>query len=68
MGLSSFKTRWTLLQEKAGLIEVAFHGNKYTVYGQKMEPQIRDYLNQNRVKKFEPNRVINGDIRCHTDG
>lgn len=68
MGLSSFKTRWTLLQEKAGLIEVAFHGNKYTVYGQKIEPQIRDYINRNRKKKFEPNRVINGDIRCHTDG
>ena len=68
MGLSSFKTRWTLLQEKAGLIEVAFHGNRYTLYGQKIEPLIRDYINRNRKKKFEPNRVINGDIRCHTDG
>ena len=68
MGLSTFKTRWTLLQEKAGLIEVAFHGNKYTLYGQKIEPLIRDYINRNRKKKFEPNRVINGDIRCHTDG
>lgn len=68
MGLSSFKNRWTLLQEKAGLIEVAFHGNRYTLYGQKIEPLIRDYINRNRKKKFEPNRVINGDIRCHTDG
>lgn len=68
MGLSSFKTRWTLLQEKAGLIEVAFHGNKYTLYGQKIEPLIRDYINRKRKKKFEPNRVVNGDIRCHTDG
>ena len=68
MGLSSFKTRWTLLQEKAGLIEAAFHGNKYTLYGQKIEPIIRDYINRKRKKKFEPNRVINGDIRCHTDG
>ena len=68
MGLSSFKTRWTLLQEKAGLIEVAFQGNRYTLYGQKMEPIIRDYINRKRKKKFEPNRVINGDIRCHTDG
>lgn len=68
MGLSSFKTRWTLLQEKAGLIEVAFHGNRYTLYGQKIEPQIRDYINRNRKKKFEPNRVIDGDVRCHTDG
>lgn len=68
MGLSSFKTRWTLLQEKAGLIEDEFTGNRYTVYGQKIEPLIRDYINRNRKKKFEPNRVINGDIRCHTDG
>lgn len=68
MGLSSFKTRWTLLQEKAGLIEVAFHGNKYTEYGHTIEPLIRDYINHKRKKKFEPNRVINGDIRCHTDG
>ncbi len=68
MGLSSFKTRWTLLQEKAGLIENEFTGNRYTLYGQKIEPLIRDYINRNRKKKFEPNRVINGDIRCHTDG
>lgn len=68
MGLSSFKTRWTLLQEMAGLIEVAFHANKYTEYGHTIEPLIRDYINRNRKKKFEPNRVINGDVRCHTDG
>lgn len=68
MGLSSFKTRWTLLQEKAGLIEVASHRNKYTEYGHTIEPLIRDYINRKRKKKFEPNRVINGDIRCHTDG
>ena len=68
MGISTFKTRWQLLQEKAGLIENDFKGNRFTVYGQKIEPLIRDYINRNRKKKFEPNRVINGDIRCHTDG
>lgn len=68
MGISSFKTRWTLLQEKAGLIEVTFKGNRYTEFGNIIEPQIRAYINRNRKKKFEPNRVINGDIRCHTDG
>lgn len=68
MGLSSFKTRWTLLQEKAGLIENNFHGNKYTLYGQQLEPKIRDYINGLGIKPFEPNRVIDGDFRAHTDG
>ena len=72
MGLSSFKTRWQLLQEKAGLIENDFHGNKYTVYGQQLEPKIRDYINsdceKHGIDTFEPNRVIAGDFRAHTDG
>ena len=74
MGLSSFKSRWTLLQEKAWLVENEFTGNRYTVYGQKMEPKIRDYINNNQylhpveLKPFEPNRVYEGDFRAHTDG
>lgn len=68
MGISTFNTRWGLLQEKAGLKERTFLGNKYTEYGKVMEPQIRDYINKNQENKFEPNQVINGDIRCNTDG
>ena len=68
MGLSPFKSRWTLLQEKAGLIESTFQGNRYTEYGNIIEPQIRAHINRLRTNKFEPNRVIHGDIRCHTDG
>lgn len=74
MGLSPFKTRWQLLQEKAGLIENEFTGNRYTVYGQKMEPKIRDFINSVpcphpvELKPFEPNRVYEGDFRAHTDG
>ena len=68
MGLSPFKTRWDLLQEKAGLKVDEFTGNKYTEYGNIMEPQIRAYINRKLKKKFEPNQIINGDIRCHTDG
>ena len=68
MGISTFKTRWQLLQEKAGLIESDFRGNRYTQYGHEIEPKIRAYINRNRKKKFEPNRVVNGDMRCHTDG
>ena len=68
MGISTFNTRWGLLQEKAGLKERTFEGNRYTEYGKVMEPQIRDYINKNQENKFEPNQVINGDIRCNTDG
>lgn len=68
MGLSSFKRRWQLLLEKAQLAEDSFPGNRFTEYGRIIEPQIRDYINQKYNTCFEPNRVINGDIRCHTDG
>ena len=68
MGISPFKTRWELLQEKAGLKEDDFNGNQYTEYGKIMEPKIRAYINAERATNFEPNQVINGDIRCNTDG
>jgi putative phage-type endonuclease len=68
MGISSFKTRWELLQEKAGVTENLFLGNKYTEYGNILEPQIRDYINRNLKNKFKPSQIINGDIRCNTDG
>ena len=68
MGISTFKTRWQLLQEKAGLIESEFTGNRYTVYGQTMEPKIRAYINAWEAVPFEPNRVVVGDFRAHTDG
>lgn len=68
MGLSSFNTRWGLLQEKAGLKEKTFLGNKYTEYGKILEPQIRAHINRRLKNKFEPNQIVNGDIRCNTDG
>lgn len=69
MGISTFKTRWELLQEKAGLKENTFTGNKYTEFGKILEPLIRDYLNDNRsLSPFVPNMVIDGDFRAHTDG
>lgn len=68
MNISPFKTRYDLLLEKAGLKENTFSGNSYTVYGQHLEPKIREHINKRRKNKFEPNRVINGDLRCHSDG
>ena len=67
-GISKFKSRYQLLLEKAGLAEDTFGGNRYTEYGHYIEPFIRDHINLTYNTQFVPNRVINGDIRCHTDG
>lgn len=72
MGISSFNTRWGLMLEKAGLKENTFTGNKYTEYGHEMEPKIRAYINlrctEDNAPIYEPNMVIDGDFRAHTDG
>lgn len=68
MGLSPFKTRWELIQEKAGLIKDNFNGNEYTEYGNVMEPKIRDFINLKLKDKFVEGKHINGCVRCHTDG
>lgn len=67
-GLSKFKTRWQLLLEKSGLEDNEFEGNRYTRYGHHIEPLVRDHVNFIRSSEFRPYRVINGDLRCHTDG
>lgn len=70
MGISKYKSRFDLLLEKAGLKERDFGGNEYTEYGHKLEPHIRDYINSFLPDgdKYEPNRIIHGDLRLHTDG
>lgn len=68
MGISSFNTRWCLLQEKAGLLKNDFKGNAYTDYGNILEPQIRDFINKSKKDKFVEGKEIIEDIRCHTDG
>ncbi|MCI9434741.1 MAG: hypothetical protein HFI86_05685 [Bacilli bacterium] len=68
MNISPFKTRWELLQEKAGLIKNEFTGNQYTEYGNVLEPKIRDFINKDLKDKFVEGKDIIDDIRCHTDG
>lgn len=68
LGISKFTTRWQLLLQKAGLEERTFTGNRFTAYGHIIEPQIREYINLTYNTEFIPNRVINGDLRLHTDG
>ena len=68
MGISPFKTRFQLLQEKAQIIEPDFTGNVYTEYGNVMEPKIRDYVNEALGRDFAPDVLIDGDFRFNFDG
>ena len=68
MGISPFKTRFQLLQEKARIVEPDFKGNEYTEYGNKLEPLIRDYVNETLHRNFAPDVLINGDFRFNFDG
>ena len=68
MGISPFKTRFQLLQEKAQIVEPDFTGNVYTEYGNKLEPHIRDYVNETLNRNFAPDVLINGDFRFNFDG
>lgn len=75
MGISPFKTRWQLLQEKAGIIEPEVVDNAYVDYGSEMEKYIRDYVNfldEYRKDNFvEDTLVVEGPViasRCNVDG
>ena len=68
MGLSPFKTRWQLLQEKAGITENDFTGNEYTEYGNVMEEKIREDINVWYGYNFQEDKRINGRLRYHADG
>ena len=68
MGISPFKTRFQLLQEKAQIVEPDFKGNEYTEYGNVMEPLIRDYVNETLNRNFATDVLIDGDFRFNFDG
>lgn len=68
LGISPFKTRWQLLQEKAKVIENTFDGNEYTEYGDIMEPKIRDYVNDFMGLNFVEDKTISRFYRYHADG
>lgn len=75
MGINPFKTRWQLLQEKAGLVEPDIVNNAYVDYGSEMEKYIRDYVNFLDEYKdnqfYEDTLVVEEDIistRCNVDG
>ena len=68
LGISKFKSRWQCLLEKAGLEEYTSVDTRYTKYGHDIEPIIRERINMIYGTEFIPCRVIDGDLRLHTDG
>lgn len=68
MGISPFKKRFDLLLEKAQLQDNTFQGNEYTEYGNILEEKIRDYINKSEKKKFLEDKVVQDDLRYHSDG
>lgn len=72
LGISPYKTRFELLQEKAGLKPIEEVENEYTTYGNTLEPFIRDYINNSFGKNYREDKLeIENDvlpIRCHFDG
>lgn len=72
LGISPYKTRFELLQEKAGLKPIEDVENEYTTYGNTLEPLIRNYVNENFGKNYREDKLeIENDvlsIRCHFDG
>lgn len=70
MGISSFKSRFDLLLEKAELKEIEEVSNSYTEYGNVMEEKIRNYINKSALssKTYREDMKIIDDIRCHVDG
>lgn len=68
MGLSPFKRRFELLEEKCNVKRNEFTGNAYTEYGNVMEPKIRNYINEIEDLHFIEDKRIDGDMRYHADG
>lgn len=72
LGINKFKTRWELLQEKAGIVEPEEVDNEYTRFGEKFEPLIRGFINETEKDKFVEDTVVEEhDIisnRCNYDG
>ncbi|MDD7511029.1 MAG: YqaJ viral recombinase family protein [Peptostreptococcaceae bacterium] len=68
MGISPFKKRFELLQEKAEIKDNEFNGNTYTEYGNVLEPKIRAYINKKYETEYLEDVLIKEPFRGHFDG
>ncbi len=70
LGLSKHKTQFELAREKAGIVEPEQISNPYISFGNKMEPQIREYINTMNSLHFHEDTFIDkeNNIRSNVDG
>ena len=68
MGISPFKNRWELLQEKLNPETVVPFTNEYIEYGVRMESPIREFVEGVYNTKFEQDEVFRDHVRYHSDG
>lgn len=70
LGISKYKTQFELAKEKTGIEERVYESNPYIVFGNKLEPQIRDYINAINETEFEVRTYIDEErsIRSNVDG
>lgn len=70
LGINKYKTQYELAREKLGIIKSEFTGNAYTAFGNKLEPQIREYINAVNQTNFIVNTYIDEErsVRSNVDG
>lgn len=70
LGINSYKTQFELAKEKTGLEQKEFIKNKYTEFGNYLEPQIREYINTVNASNFIVDTFIDEErrIRSNVDG
>lgn len=70
LGISKYKTQYELAQEKTGIEKREFINNPYILFGNKLEPKIREYINAVNGTNFVVDTYIDEEksIRSNVDG
>lgn len=70
LGINQYKTAFELAREKIGLDDKPFISNAYTDFGNRLEPQIREYINTVNDVNFVVKTYVDEDngIRSNVDG
>lgn len=70
LGISKYKTQYELAQEKTGIEKREFINNPYILFGNKLEPKIREYINAVNGTNFIVDTYIDEEraIRSNVDG
>ncbi|MDD6905831.1 MAG: YqaJ viral recombinase family protein [Finegoldia magna] len=70
LGISKYKTQYELAREKTGIEKREFVNNPYILFGNKLEPKIREYINAVNGTNFVVDTYIDEEraIRSNVDG